>query len=216
MFRPFSITFATKTKHNKNYMENKPNKYIAVQYHLYVDGDNGKELVEETSVAQPFHFISGFGIALDAFEDKVLNMEKGEEFDFSIPKEEAYGDYELEHVLDLERDVFTVNGHFDHSHIYPDAVIPLQNEDGNRFYGRVLEVGEERVKVDLNHPLAGETLYFTGKVLENRKATVEEIDAMIARMTNDGCGCGCEDCDGGCEGHHHHEHGEGCGCGHCH
>ena len=182
-------------------MENKPNNYIAVTYRLYIDGDNGKELVEEATTAQPFQFISGFGIALDAFEEKVINLAKEDTFEFLIPKEQAYGDYDLSHVLELEREVFTVNGHFNHSHIYPDAIIPLQNEDGNRFYGRVLEVGEEKVKVDLNHPL-----YFKGRVLDNRAATAEEIDGMIARMTSDGCGCGCHDCDGGCEGHHCHDH----------
>ena len=45
-------------------MSNNPNKYIAVSYRLYVDGDNGREMVEEAPAEQPFHFISGFGFAL--------------------------------------------------------------------------------------------------------------------------------------------------------
>ena len=183
-------------------MENKPNKFISVVYKLYLDGEQGKELVEEATTTQPFQFISGFGIALDAFEEQVAALPADGTFEFSIPKEQAYGDYVKERVLELERDMFVINGQFDNSHVYPDAIIPLQNEDGNRFYGRVVEVGEEKVKVDLNHPLAGETLYFEGRVLENRDATTEEIDKMIARMTGDGCGCGCTDCDGGCSGNH--------------
>lgn len=186
-------------------MNKTPNKYIAVSYRLYVDGDNGKELMEEATVEQPFHFISGFGIALDSFEKQLVDLEKDATFDFALPKEEAYGDYEEAHVIDLDREIFSINGHFDHEHIYVDAVIPLQNEDGNHFYGRVVEVGEEKVKVDLNHPLAGETLYFEGKVLENREATNEEIQGMIARMSG-GCGCGCHhdhgDCDGNCDCEH--------------
>lgn len=189
------------------------NKYIAVTYRLFIDGDSGKELVEEATTAQPFQFISGFGITLDVFEANIVNLEKEALFDFAIPKEQAYGDYEQAHVLELEREMFTVNGRFDQAHVYPDAVIPLQNEDGNRFYGRVLEIGEEKVKVDLNHPLAGETLYFKGRVLENRIATKEEIESMITRMTSDGCGCGCHDCNGGCEGHHCHDReGKRCHC----
>ncbi|MBQ7420441.1 MAG: FKBP-type peptidyl-prolyl cis-trans isomerase [Prevotella sp.] len=194
-------------------MSNIPNQYIAVSYRLYIDGDNGKEMVEEATAEQPFHFISGFGIALDAFEKQLINLKKDEDFAFSLEKEEAYGEYDLTHVVDLDREIFSINGHFDHEHIYVDAIIPLQNEDGNRFYGKVLEIGEEKVKVDLNHPLAGETLYFEGKVLENREATPEEIKGMIARMSG-GCGCGCHDCDGDCG--HEHDHGENCGCGHCH
>ena len=193
-------------------MSEMTHKYIAVSYRLFIDGDNGKEMVEEATKEQPFYFLSGFGIALDAFEKKLFDVPQGDNFEFSLDKDEAYGDYVLEHVVELDREVFSINGHFDHEHIYVDAVVPLQNEDGNRFYGKIVEVGEEKVKVDLNHPLAGETLHFAGKVLENREATDEEIKAMIARLSGGGCGCGCHDCEGDCDGHHH----DGCDCGHCH
>ncbi len=183
-------------------------KYIAVSYRLFVDGDNGKELVEEATEEQPFYFITGFGYALDAFEKNLINTPEGEGFEFSLEKEEAYGDYMPEHVVELDREIFTINGKFDHERIYMDAVVPLQNEDGNRFYGKVVEIGEEKVKIDLNHPLAGETLYFAGKVLENRDASDEEVKALISRMSGGcgGCNGGCNkdsnssDCNGGCCG----------------
>ena len=199
-------------------MENKKeNKFMSIAYKLYVDGDNGLEMMEEATEEKPFQFITGFGVALDAFEQQVAGLEKGETFDFAIPKEQAYGDYAEEHVLDLDREIFSINGHFDHEHIYEDAIIPLQNEEGQRFYGRVVTVGEEKVKVDLNHPLAGETLYFEGTVLENREATKEEVDHMMKHLTG-GCGGHCDGCghdDCGC-GHDHEHHHDGCGCGHCH
>ena len=202
-------------------MDNQTNKYIAASYKLYVDGDNGKELIEEATAERPFSFITGFGFALDKFEEQMIATPKGENFNITLSKEEGYGEYHDEYVLDLTREVFSINGHFDHEHIYVDAIVPLQNEEGHRFNGRVLEVGEEKVKIDLNHPLAGETLYFEGTVLENRDATKEEIDHMMKHLTggcsgNCGdCGGGCgDDCDCGCD--HDHEHGEGCGCDHDH
>lgn len=175
-------------------MENK-NRFIALNYRLYVDGEEGKELMEETKADQPFQFITGFGITLDAFEKNVADLEKGQDFSFSLEKEEAYGEYVDERVLDLDREMFCVDGRFDHEHIYVDAIVPLQNEDGNRFYGRIVEVGEEKVKVDLNHPLAGETLHFEGKVVENREATGEEVQQLIKHMTG-----GCSGCGGNCHG----------------
>ena len=188
-------------------MENNNNRLIAVSYRLYLDGDNGRELMEEAKADQPFQFITGFGIALDAFENKLIGLEKGQDFSFALEKEEAYGDYEQDRVLDLDREMFYVDGKFDKEHIYVDAIIPLQNENGDHFYGRVQEIGEEKVKVDLNHPLAGETLHFEGKVLENRDATKEEIDHLIKHLSG---GCG------GCGGHCDHEGDGGCGgCGGC-
>ena len=200
-------------------MENN-NRFVSISYSLYIDEDGEKRLVEKTTDDKPFELITGFGIALDSFEQQVTPLEKGAKFDFSLTKDEAYGDYRDDLLMELGRDVFSINGHFDHEHVYQDAVIQMQNEEGNRFYGRVVEVGEEKVKIDLNHPLAGETLYFKGEVLENREATEDEIKHLMKHLTG-GCGGHCGDCEGGC-GHDHsheccdHQHEDGCGCGHCH
>ena len=200
-------------------MENN-NRFVSISYNLYIDEDGEKRLVEKTTDDKPFELITGFGIALDSFEQQVTPLEKGAKFDFSLTKDDAYGDYRDDLLMELGRDVFSINGHFDHEHVYQDAVIQMQNDEGNRFYGRVVEVGEEKVKIDLNHPLAGETLYFKGEVLENREATEDEINHLMKHLTG-GCGGHCGDCEGGC-GHDHsheccdHQHEDGCGCGHCH
>ena len=193
-------------------MDSNLNKYIAVAYKLYTV-DNGKsELVEEAPEDAPFQFISGYGITLDAFEEKVAGLEKGAEFDLTLQKDDAYGDYEDERVLDLDKSIFTINGHFDHGNIYKDAIVPLQNEDGNRFLGKVLAVSEDKVRIDLNHPLAGKTLNFKGHVVESREATNDEIQGLINRMSGEGCCCGRHNGDGECCGHHH----DGGCCGHNH
>ncbi|MCI7398864.1 MAG: peptidylprolyl isomerase [Prevotella sp.] len=197
-------------------MENKHNMFVAVSYTLYtVDGEK-KEKIEEAPASKPFEFITGFGVTLDEFEKQIAQLDKGADFEFQLSKEQAYGDFEQERVLDLDRSIFQINGHFDHENIFEGAVVPLQNEDGNRFYGRVLEIGADKVKMDLNHPLAGKTLCFSGKVIDKREATNQEIQNLVNFLSGEhscGCGCGCDDCGGDCDDHHHDG---GCGCGHCH
>lgn len=194
-------------------METTPNKYITVSYKLYVINDGQRELVEEAPVAHPYQFISGMGISLDAFEAQVQDLNPGDKFDFTIPCTEAYGEYEQERVVSLDKQVFCRDGKFQSEYIYPGAYVPLVNEDGNHFQGLVLEVKENEVVIDLNDRLAGKDLTFIGEVVESRPATNEEIQGMIKMLTSGGCGCGCDSCGGDCG-----DHDGGCGgCGgHCH
>ncbi len=193
-------------------MKKQVNQFIAVSYQLHSVENEGMTLVEEATEERPYRFISGFGLTLDLFEEAIVNLRAGQEFEVELPPEQAYGHFQPEHVLDLEREVFTVNGRFDAENIHEGAVVPLQNEEGTRFMGRILDVGDKRVKVDLNHPLAGKTLHFKGKVIENREASNEEIAAMVNQMAG-GCGCGGHSegscCCGGCGSSNE----RGCCCG---
>ncbi len=201
-------------------MDNKKNKYISVNYQLYsIDADGNKTLEEETKQDQPFQFISGFGVSLDKFEEQIEGLNPGDKFDFTLQPSDAFGDYQEEGVHKLNREVFSINGHFDHENIFEGAVITLMDTDEKRFMARVVKVEEDGVTIDANHPLAGCTLQFVGSVLENRDATNDEIQHMLNHLSGEGCGCdgcggGCGDHEHGCEGHEHHDH--GCGCGHCH
>ena len=201
-------------------MEKKPNKFIAVAYKLYtIDGDKS-EMIEEAPADKPFTFISGFGTTIDDFENKIVALSKDDDFDFTLTSEHAYGSHDAGRVLDLDKEMFTINGHFDHENIFQGAMVPLQNEDGNRFMGHVLEINENTVRMDLNHPLAGKTIQFVGSIIESREATSQEITNMINAMSNHEHHCNChhEDEEGGCccnheEGEHechcHDDKGEG-------
>ena len=198
-------------------MEEAKNKFMSVVYQLYTVNDGEKTLEEQTSTDRPFEFISGFGIALDAFEQQVVKLEKGATFDFILQPAEAFGEFDPDGVHKVSRDVFTINGHFDHENIYEDAVITLMDNEDHQFMAKVKKIEDDGVTIDTNHPLAGKTLNFTGTVVENRDATEEEVQHLIKHLTGGCSGCGHHHGEGecgGCEDHHHHD--DGCGCGHCH
>jgi len=189
------------------------NKYITVAYKLYTIEDGERELIEEAKVDHPFQFISGLGTTLEPFENQIVNLKKGDKFDFTIASEEAYGEFDDDHVIDLPKHIFEVDGKFDAEMIKEGNMVPLMDSEGRRLNGTVMEVKEEVVVMDMNHPLAGADLNFVGEVVENRAATNEEVQGMINMMSGGGCNCGCDDCGDDC-GDHDHDHG-GCG-GHCH
>lgn len=197
-------------------MDNKQSKYISVSYTLYSIEDNGeKQLVEQTEQGQPFNFITGFGFSLDTFEQRMIELQQGEKFDFTLTPAEAFGDYDEEGVHKMEREKFYVDGRFDSEHIYVDSVIMLNDNEGKRFLARVIAMDNETVTLDTNHPLAGKTLQFTGEVLTNRDATKEEIQSILNQLSHEcgGCGGHCGGCGGDDCGEDHECSG---GCGHCH
>ncbi len=187
-------------------MEKAENRYITVAYKLHSIEEGETEFVEEATQEHPFMFISGLGTTLEDFENNVMNLQKGEKFDFVIPVDKAYGEYNDEHVLDLPKNIFEINGKFDSERIVAGNVVPLMDSEGHHMNGVVVEVKSDVVVVDLNHPLAGADLHFEGFVVENRPATPKEIQDMVTSMTG-GCGGGCGSCGGDCGG----DCGEGCG-----
>ena len=175
--------------------ENK-NKYISVSYKLYTSGSDEKpELIEETVEGEPFIFVSALGMTLDAFEAQIVPLQVGDKFDFTLNPNDAYGEYEASGKQSLPRKVFEINGKLDSRFIYEGAVVPLASPDGARFNGTIVEIGEENITVDLNHPLAGKSLNFVGEVLESREATNDEVRDALNQIT--GCGGGCGGCNGG-------------------
>ena len=87
-------------------METVENKYITLAYKLYTIENGEKEFTEEAPAEHPFQFISGLGLTLESFENQVKDLNKGDKFDFTIKAEEAYGEYDEEHVIDLPKNIF--------------------------------------------------------------------------------------------------------------
>ena len=185
-------------------METVENKYITLAYKLYTIENGEKEFTEEAPAEHPFQFISGLGLTLESFENQVKDLNKGDKFDFTIKAEEAYGEYDEEHVIDLPKNIFEIEGKFDSERVVEGAVIPLMTSEGQRINGSVVEVKDDVVVMDMNHPLAGCDLNFVGEITENRPATNAELSEMARMMSGGGCsggcggGCNCGDCSSEC------------------
>lgn len=197
-------------------MESLQPQYMEVSYRLYDVTSDSPELMEEAPEEQPFAFLTELDMALPAFEQQVKDLVKGDSFNFTLEQENAYGPRFEERVIDLDKSIFTINGHFDHENIYEDAIVPLQNADGQQLLGRVVSISDDKVRMDMNHPLAGMRLRFEGKVVESRPASKSEIEQVMHHS----CGCGCgkdhhDSCDCGHDDSEQCDH-DHCGCGHCH
>ena len=171
-------------------------KMVSLVYDLTVNNEEGeKELMERATKANPLTFLFGMGMMLEAFEKNIAGLETGDKFSFVLTPEEAYGEYIEAHVVELPKKLFEVDGKFDSERVTEGQTLPMMDTQGNRMMGSVLEIQQEIVVMDFNHPLAGEILHFDGEVIDVHEPTEEEINAFS--QEND---CGCNGCNSSEEG----------------
>ena len=180
-----------------------PQRYVVVSYKMLTHSPVSHKLLYETPAEQPVAFVTGMGLMIDAFEQRLTALNPGDDFDFVLKAAEAFGERDEELVRALPRKVFEIRGKFIEEEVYPGAEVPLMDNEGNHFMGTIVKVTDTEVTVDLNSPLAGRDLQFTGRLLENREASLQEIE-QTAKILSGECGCGgCGGCgseEGGCGG----------------
>ena len=150
-------------------------KVVTLVYQLRVDNNEG-DIVETVKEEKPFVFLYGAGLMLPKFEENLNGLKAGDKFEFILKCEDAYGKATEEAVMDLPKNIFEVEGKIEDGLLAEGNVIPMQNNEGQKFNGVVVEVKDDNVTMDFNHPLAGDDLHFSGEIMEVREATKEEID----------------------------------------
>lgn len=188
-------------------MKIEKNRVAVLTYMAEVDG----EIVDRATKESPLDYIQGCHMLLPRFEAEVEGKEEGDTFAFSVPPQEAYGEYEPASRFDIPKSSFEVEGKLREDLLVPGKIIPMLNGEGYVCHARIIEVKEDSVTVDFNHPMAGKTLNFTGTVLSVREATEKELaEGLHGEFLPQEHGCG------HCHGHHgeggccHGEGGEGC------
>ena len=187
------------------------NKMVSLTYDLHYDNAEG-EMIEQATIEKPLSFIFGAGLMLPKFEESLENLEAGHPFEISLQDVDAYGELDENAIVDLPKHIFFIDGEFDDEIVSVGATVPMMSTSGQRLNGLVLEITDEIVKMDFNHPLAGENLFFKGEIVEVREATDDELTALVSG----GCGCGSGSC--GCDDEENCAEGScstsgGCGCG---
>lgn len=149
---------------------------VTLNYRLTVD-ENGSELeVEKTTIENPFVFLFGAGQLLPEFETNLAGKGVGDAFDFRISAENGYGLSDVQNIVAIPIEVFADDsGKTDDELLKVGNVLPMADNSGKKYQGKIKEVQEEQVIMDFNHPLADKELHFTGDVVEIRVATPEEL-----------------------------------------
>lgn len=171
-----------------------PNTFAVIDYVLH---DEEGELLDDSAGedGEPIRYVHGYGMLVPGLEARLVGLAPGDERDIVVPAEEAYGLYDEELVMELERAELP-----DPAKVEEGDELVAQAPNGDEALLRVMEVRPETVVVDANHPLAGLTLRYHVKVGEVRAATTEEIAAAAAEFEEASEHVHGPDCD------HDHDH----------
>jgi FKBP-type peptidyl-prolyl cis-trans isomerase SlyD len=171
------------------------NKVVSISYELRVDGKDG-EHIETVGEEHPLVFIFGTNSLVPGFERHVENLKTGDNFAFLLNCEEAYGSALEDAVVEIPKTAFIIDNEINNDMFFEGNVVPMIDSQGNHLNGVIAEVRDNTVIMDFNHPLAGDDLYFSGKVVDVRDATSDELEhGHIHSPCSSG---GCDSCGGSC------------------
>ena len=185
---------------------------VSIVYELR-EGSKEGEIFESLNSNNPLTFLCGTGGLLPKFEEKLNGLSAGDNFEFLLRSEDAYGPVVENAVVHVPKTVFEIDGKIDETLMQIGSTVPMMDAEGRRLNGKVIAIEGDALKMDFNHPMAGNDLHFKGQVKEIRQATEEELSHGHIHGNGGGCGCGSnkeESCnDESCND----QEGQSCGCG---
>ena len=135
-------------------------KGARVTFHYELRDEDGT-LLDSTYDAEPVIYIQGEGEIIPGLEEFLEGEEPGFEAKVTIPADKAYG------MPNDDLIVFAGPENFDDNvEIEIGSTVETEDPEGNTVVFRIIEIEDDKVYLDGNHPLAGKTLDYKVEVLE--------------------------------------------------
>lgn len=139
-----------------------------VHFH-YVLRDQKGQQVESSRPGDPAAALIGHGGLMAGLENALNNRSAGEQFEITLGAQDAFGERREDWTQRVSKKYLAKA-----ARLKPGIQTKIQTDSGPRVV-TVLKVGGKFVDVDLNHPLAGQSITFDVEVVEVRDATAEEL-----------------------------------------
>ncbi|MDP9001637.1 MAG: peptidylprolyl isomerase [Myxococcota bacterium] len=154
----------------------RPNAHVTLDYELR---DDEGDIVDASASegGEQIRYVHGYGMLVPGLEAALVGLKSGDERDVVVPAEAGYGEYDEELVVEVDRSELP----------NPKAVaigdeLVAEAPDGGELTLSVVELRDDVVVVDANHPLAGMTLRYRVNVRDVREATDAEIGQAAADL----------------------------------
>jgi len=138
-------------------------------------------------------YLHGHNNIIPGLENALNGMKIGETKEVFVKAADAYGEYDEEAVLNINRDSFPQDFEIKLGH-----PLRVRDDQGHVFSGTITALAQDTIELDLNHPMAGKDLHFKATITDIREATAEEI--AHGHIASDCSSCGSDGCSSGCCG----------------
>lgn len=141
-------------------------KVIGFHYTLKTTGG---DLIDSSEGQEPLLFLQDSGMIIPGLEKELVQMNVGDNKNVQVKAADAYGEVINDLVISVKKSQFP-----------PQADLKVGdqfqvNEEPDAPVFTVVDIQDEDITLDGNHPLAGIDLSFDVEITEVREATEEEI-----------------------------------------
>lgn len=147
-------------------MQVESNKVVTIDYVLKDDEGN----VIDRSEGGNFSYLHGANNIIPGLESALMGKAAGDELSVSLEPEQGYGQRNESLKQVVSKEMFQAQ-----EDIEVGRQFYAQSPDGQQLIITVVDVDDDEITIDANHPLAGVNLNFDVRVIEVRDATEDEI-----------------------------------------
>jgi FKBP-type peptidyl-prolyl cis-trans isomerase SlyD len=139
---------------------------VSMEYTLQVDGEE----IDSSKGQEPLQFLVGHGNIISGLEREMMGMKVGDSKDVVIPPADGYGEFDDKAFMDVPRGEFPKD-----MPLQEGLELSVRDDSGQSRYARIDTIEGDNVTLNFNHPLAGDELHFSIKVVGLREPTAEEL-----------------------------------------
>ena len=144
------------------------NKVVSLSYCLK---DTQGEELDRADADDPMKYLHGGGTIVPGLENALNGLKVGEKKEVIVKPGDGYGDILSDLKMKVERKMFPAD-----QKIAIGMQFMAELGDGRKHPFIVVEMKDDNINIDGNHPLAGQTLHFSVEVMGIRDATSEELE----------------------------------------
>ncbi len=144
------------------------NVVVSLDYELKLDND---QVIDYSEDGEPLEYLHGYKNIIPGLENELTGMAVGDEKQVTVLPEQGYGLRNPENVAEYPRDSFPDSLKLE----VGEPLVMQDSESGDSYQAYITEIEANTVKLDFNHPLAGERLHFKVKIAGLREPTSEEL-----------------------------------------